>query len=149
MSVHHHFFKLFIKLHSKEMFQTDVWSKGKESERILSSSLTFLHYSLLTAISEIHVKYSKAVKSHLIISEVNSHQWAHSPQVHPQSNRIVCIASSWTRWPPRVPSNLNCSGISSLNYAFTFCRVHLSSCSSPNKTGLYFKELNKFLKEEE
>lgn len=49
VSVHHHSCKLFIKLHSRQMFQMDVWSKGEDTKDLFKlfniSSLLLIYYN--------------------------------------------------------------------------------------------------------
>lgn len=55
-SVHLLFFAFLIKLYCRKMFQIEVWSKGGNIKRNISSTSTSHNYSLLIAISEACVK---------------------------------------------------------------------------------------------
>lgn len=73
--------------------------EGEDTERILSSSLTAHHYSLLIAICEICVKVKQfsTVQACLVTSDANQLVIILHKYTQPQSNTIARVASSWTR----------------------------------------------------
>lgn len=89
------FFVFLIKLHCGKMFQIDVWSKGENIKRNLSSTSTAHNYLYLLQ----SVKYVSKAKQFLTLKISFGNQWGQpvshcSPRTQPWSNTIAHAA----RW---------------------------------------------------